>query len=208
MPASPTHEECGAGGESFDRRTVVPMPTSRVSRGSSRPTRPALRYRSAWKRAAAYRGRSTAKISTGRLMPFSRRSPSECRKKSASTSCWVTSLITTVPGSAACWIRAARLGTSPTIESRSATDPSCAQVGDDHPAGVDADADLGGGAELRLELGTGVTHGHDEVEAGEHGPPGVVLVRFGIAEAGEDAVAGVLHQVPLYRVTASRAQAR
>ena len=83
-----------------------------------------------------------------------------------------------------------------------------AQVGDHHPPGVDPDPDLGGHAEPAVQLGAGIPHRGDEVEAGEHGPPGVVLVRLGIAEAGEDAVAGVLHQVAAVPVTASRAAAR
>ena len=78
---------------------------------------------------------------------------------------------------------------APTMESRSATDLIVAEVGDDHPPGVDADPDLGGHAEAALEVGAGVAHRHDEVEPGEHRPAGVVLVRVGVAEAGEDAVA-------------------
>ena len=128
-------------------------------------------------------------------MPFSRSSPSECRKKSASTSCRVTSLITTVPGSAACWTRAARLGTSPTIESRSATAPSSLRsVTTTRPVWIPTRTS-GAAPKLAAELGTGVPHRGDEVEAGEHGAAGVVLVRFRMAEAGEDAVAGVVQQV-------------
>jgi hypothetical protein len=113
-----------------------------------------------------------------RLMPFSRRSPSERRKKSASTSCWVTSLITTMPGSAACWIRAARLGTRPTIESRSATAlSSLRSVTTTRPVWMPTRprAPRRSGGPVR----PGVAHRDHEVEAGEHRPAGVVLVRAG-----------------------------
>ena len=73
--------------------------------------------------------------------------------------------------------------------------PVRAEVGDHHPPGVDADPDLGGHAEPAVQLGACVLHRHHEVEAGEHGAPGVVLVGLGIAEGGEDAVAEVLHHV-------------
>ena len=93
----------------------------------------------------------------------------------------MTSLITTVPGSAVGWTRAARLGTSPTIESRSATDRP-AQVRDDHPAGVDSDAHLGGPPNCRPSSAWASRIAR-RVEAGEDGAAGVVLVRFGVAEA-------------------------
>ena len=106
----------------------------------------------------------------------------------------MTSLITTLPGSAACWIRAARLGTSPTIESRSATEPSSLRsVTTTRPVWM-PDPDLGGDAERRSSSARASRIAVDEVEAGEHGAAGVVLVRVGVAEAGEDAVAGVLHE--------------
>ena len=60
---------------------------------------------------------------------------------------------------------------------------------------MDPDADLECHTEPLLQLRPGVAQRHDEIEAGEHCSPGVVLVRRRVAEAGQDAVAGVLHQV-------------
>ncbi len=71
-----------------------------------------------------------------------------------------------------------------------------AQVRDHHPAGVDAHADPGGHAEPPMHLRVGVAQRHHEVETGEDGATRVVLVRLGVAESGQDAVAGVLQHVP------------
>jgi hypothetical protein len=69
-----------------------------------------------------------------------------------------------------------------------------AQVADHDAAGVDPDPDLECHTEPVAQLCTGVAQCHDEVQAGEYRSPGVVLVGGRVAEAGEDAVAGVVHQ--------------
>ena len=80
-----------------------------------------------------------------------------------STSCRVTSLITTIPGSAACCIRAAKLGTTPTIESRSATTIVPRSVTTTRPVWIPTR--IRRHAELTVQVGTGVPHCHEQVEA-------------------------------------------
>jgi hypothetical protein len=69
------------------------------------------------------------------------------------------------------------------------------EVGHHHAPGVDADPHPGRGTEAAVEVGLRRVHGGDEVHARQHGPTGVVLVGVGVPEAGEDAVAHVLHDV-------------
>ena len=70
-----------------------------------------------------------------------------------------------------------------------------AQVGDDHPTGVNPDPDIRRHAESSVQIGTGIPHCHDQVESRKHRPARIILVRVGISEPGEDSVAGVLHHV-------------
>ena len=70
-----------------------------------------------------------------------------------------------------------------------------AQVADHHLPGVDADADLRGHADPTLEVGARVAHRDDQVQPGEDGPTGVVLVGIGVPEGGKDAVTGELDEV-------------
>src|SRR5690606_10249122 len=55
-------------------------------------------------------------------------------------------------------------------------------------AGMDSHAQLSGGSDATLQLGTPVVHRHYHVQASEHRATRVVLVHLGIAEPGQDAV--------------------
>ena len=158
------------------RRLWPSRPTRATDSGSPRPDAVTARF-----------DRTTWCSSMGRAIPLSVRVPTGFSSKCGSTRCRVVSLITTVPGSASPSRRAATLGTEPG-QGRPVDDPR-GQPGDHDGARVDADTDCRLDAVPSLQLDGRVRHPLDEPQPGQHGPPGVVLVRGGVAEARHDAVA-------------------
>ena len=71
---------------------------------------------------------------------------------------------------------------------------------DDHRAAVDADADGSLDAEAPADVRADLEHALHDFQACEHRPLGVVAMRLGMPEAGEDAVALELQDLALQRI--------
>ena len=95
--------------------------------------------------------------------------------------------MTTDPGAASAWRRAARFGVSPTHRLL-ARGPLADQVADHGDAGGDARPRLKPHFKMKVEP----THLLDQLQRRAHRPLGIVLVRDRPAEVGEHAIAQVL----------------
>ena len=132
-----------------------------------------------------------ARPRSGSAKPLSRCGPRSSSSNTPPSSRRVAWLITTLPGAASAWSRAARFGVSPTTVCslrRALAD----QLADHDQAGRDADPRRERHARAAwLEP----RHRLDQLEPGAHRPLGVVLVRLRPAEVGEHAIAHVLGDV-------------
>ena len=105
--------------------------------------------------------------------------------------CWcVAALITTLPGCAICWSRAARLVVSP--DRRVVHAQVIADLAHHHEPRVQANAHLQAEPALGLEGLGHVTDSALNAQGRVHGPAWTVFVRDGGAEQGHDPIAGVL----------------
>ena len=106
----------------------------------------------------------------------------------------MSALITTDPGTATDWSRAAMCGVSPTMSCCERASPG-AHLPHDHDSGVEPDPGLERDAEPLAEVLVDRHELVDDPKAGVHGPLGIVLVRARVAEVGDHTVAEILGRV-------------
>src|SRR5262249_46995247 len=192
MPGSPVStttrpSPCVA---SCQRRESISISSSRPSSGVS------WVVCCASKRLAAPLAPTTCQAGVGSLQPLSATGPRSRYSKSPPVTLRVLAEITTVPGPAAACRRCAGLGGGWQARGevrRSADDrlflsgAFADQIAHHHRAGRDANAHCQRG----VEIGPQISYSVDQREPGAHALRGVILVRLGIAEIDENAIAHV-----------------
>ena len=128
MPPGPITHTARAPDDSRPRRLNGCWPSHSIAENSStRLTKGLTRSRQVRPRGAGSALR-TVNTSIGRDTPRSGCGPRDSVSNQGQTRSWVVSLITTVSGSASCWIRAASLAVEPVTPSATTTRSVCTET--------------------------------------------------------------------------------